>query len=237
MKVQVKYNSYLNPICEPEQLDTYVVRRAIVGALNGVLPKFKGTLLDVGCGHMPYKELLLSAPSCVQNYIGLDLISRNYNKPDLVWDGKTIPMGNRSVECALATELFEHCAEPQAVMSEIHRILKPGGLLFFTVPFLWPLHDTPCDEYRYTPFALDRLMSTAGYIDVELRALGGWDASLAQLIGLWVRRRPMSSFKRALVSRMALPFVRTLLARDQPPKEFADNCMISGLSGTACKPF
>jgi len=28
------------------------------------------------------------------------------------------------------------------------RVLKPGGLLFLTLPFLWPLHSVPNDEYR-----------------------------------------------------------------------------------------
>ena len=59
-------------------------------------------------------------------------------KPDLVWDGKNIPLPDRAVESVLATEVFEHCPEPESLMREIHRVLKPQGFLFFTTPFFGP---------------------------------------------------------------------------------------------------
>jgi SAM-dependent methyltransferase len=121
-------------------------------------------------------------------------------------------------------------------MREALRVLRPGGLLFFTVPFLWPLHEVPHDEYRYTPFALERHLRNAGFEQIKLRALGGWDASLAQMIGHWALRRPMSPRKRAILSRLALPIVRFLAGRDQPPREFGESSMITGISGTAIKP-
>jgi len=74
-------------------------------------------------------------------------------------------------------------------MKEIWRVLKPGGILFFTVPFLWNLHEIPYDEYRYTPFALKRHLTQSGFNEIEIKAMGGWDAALAQMLGLWVRRR------------------------------------------------
>jgi hypothetical protein len=121
------------------------------------------------------------------------------------------------------------------VMREACRVLRPGGTLFFTVPFLWPLHDVPHDEYRFTPFALDRNLRIAGFTEVSLQAQGGWDASLAQMIGLWVRRRPFSSRKRALLSHIALPVVRYLLRKDDIPVHFDEGTMITGLTGTARK--
>ena len=121
-------------------------------------------------------------------------------------------------------------------MRETLRVLRPGGLLFFTVPFLWPLHDVPFDEYRYTPFALERHLQRAGFANVTLRALGGWDASVAQMIGLWVRRRPMSAVRRAILSTCAVPIVRYLLAVDRPSPQFGESTMITGIAGTARKP-
>jgi 2-polyprenyl-3-methyl-5-hydroxy-6-metoxy-1,4-benzoquinol methylase len=219
-----------------ETLDIYIVRSAIERALRWRLQDFHGTVLDIGAGHGPYKELLLRSPSSVEKYIGLDLISNEYPQPDLEWDGQTIPLDTSSIDCALATEVFEHCPEPELVMREALRVLKPGGFLFFSVPFLWPLHDVPGDEYRYTPFALRRHLAHCGFSDVELEALGGWDASLGQMLGLWVRRRPMTSRKRRVLSQIALPIVRSLLARDQPPQEFGESTMFTGLVGIATKP-
>jgi 2-polyprenyl-3-methyl-5-hydroxy-6-metoxy-1,4-benzoquinol methylase len=232
---EIDYSAYINPACAVHSLDTFVSRSSIFKSLSSHLSEFSGTLLDIGCGHMPYKKTLLSPPSRVQKYIGLDLADNVYRRADLEWDGKDIPLNPGSIDCAVATEVFEHCPDPISVMQEIFRVLSPGGLLFFTVPFLWPLHDVPHDEYRYTPFALTRLLREAGFNDIKIQALGGWDASMAQLIGLWVRRRPMSNTKRELLSKLALPFVKILLKRDRLPNAFESNCMMTGLSGTARK--
>jgi len=153
------------------------------------------------------------------------------------------------IEDLIATEVFEHCPDPEIVMKEIWRVLKPGGILFFTVPFLWNLHETPHDEYRYTPFALKRHLIQSGFTEIEIQAMGGWDAALAQMLGLWVRRRFRGSGKkqkllREILSRLFLPIIRFLYERDgfagsrrehRPPKEFREGMMITGLKGTARK--
>ena len=235
-QIMAEHNAFLNPLPSPTTLDGFGVRRAILNALCCELKSFRGTVLDIGCGYMPYKSLVLAPPSCTERYIGLDLHDNVYQKPDLEWDGRTIPLEDSSVDYALATEVFEHCPDPELVMREAFRVLKPGGMVFFSVPFLWPLHDVPHDEYRFTPFALERHLRNAGFEQVALKPLGGWDASLAQMLGLWVRRRRMSSTKRAIFSRLALPVVRYLFSRDKPPSKFGESCMITGISGTASKP-
>ncbi len=227
-----EHHEFLNPLCLSTTLDNFIVRRAILDALCSHLRKLSGTVVDIGCGYMPYKSLVLNH---AERYIGLDLKESTYSKPDLEWDGRTMPLDDNSIDCALAMEVLEHCPEPALVMREALRVLKPGGLLFLTVPFLWPLHSVPNDEYRYTPFALERYLRNSGFEQIKLKPLGGWDASLAQMVGLWVRHRPMSSRKRVILSRLALPVVRYLARRDQRPK-FSEMTMITGISGTAIKP-
>ncbi len=75
--------------------------------------------------------------------------------------------------------------------------LKTNGLFFFTVPFLWPLHDCQHDEFRFTPWSLERLLRDANFDQIEIKSTGGWDHSLAQAIGLWLKRRPMGDYKRS----------------------------------------
>lgn len=238
----INSDKYINPRLSLDSLDTYVMRSSIFVALKKAVPLFSGTLLDVGCGYMPYRELILSSGK-VDCYIGLDLEKNdNYsNKPELTWDGTKIPLDDNSVDCAMATELFEHCPEPEAVMKEICRVLCPGGILFFTVPFLWPLHDVPHDQYRYTPFALERHLKNSGFQDIRILPLGGWDKCLAQLIGLYVRRRPKSWPVRFLLTIVACPLVY-LLSRSEGVNwsraqgEFRESSMLSGLWGSSYKP-
>lgn len=220
------------------QMDTYFYKTALKNKLYDNLPNFHGILLDVGCGQMPYKNMLTSSSSNITRYIGLDLETNPLyeSHPDITWQDKRIPLDSYSVDCAICTEVLEHCPEPEAVLAEIHRVLKPGGLLFFTVPFLWPLHDVPHDEYRYTPFSLLRHLSNTGYVDIDLNAMGGWDASLAQMLGLWVRRRPMKGWVRALISFAMYPLVYLLMHRDKKNEaKFQESSMITGIYGTARK--
>jgi SAM-dependent methyltransferase len=234
---------FLDPPFNPNNLDRYIVRSSILKAFQETLPQLQGTLLDVGCGQMPYKPLLLSEESNVEKYIGIDLEGGRHSQrkqPDLLWDGKTIPLEDESIDCAIATEVFEHCPNPEIVMKEIWRVLKPGGILFFTVPFLWNLHETPHDEYRYTPFALQRHLTNSGFTETEIKAMGGWDASLAQLLGLWVRRRLRGGGRkrqllRGTLSQLLLPVIKFLYERDRAPEKFKEGTMITGLKGTAKK--
>ena len=222
-----------------ETQDRYFIRKAILAALRKAMPRFHGTFLDVGAGVQPYRNMITEGAPKITRYLGMDLETNavaGYRKvtQDLYWDGGTIPLDDSSVDSAMATEVLEHCPDPGAVLREIARVMRPGGVFFFTVPFLWPLHDVPYDEYRYTPFALERLVREAGFDEVVVRPHGGWDASLAQMIGLWARRRPMSDRKRNLVSRITLPVVRYLLRHDHVPDP-RSSPMVLGLSGTAVR--
>ena len=231
-------HEFLSPsICE-EFLDRYVIRSGILSALKEALPRLSGNLLDVGAGRQPYRSVLTSPSSKVCKYYPLDIAgSPTYPESEFTWDGITMPFGDQLFDCAIATEVLEHCPQPELTLREIHRVLKPGGVFFFTVPFVWPLHDCPYDEYRYTPFSLKRHLVTSGFVDVQLRPTGGWDATLAQVLGLWLRRRPMNPTYRRILSKLFLPAYKWLLRRDLPPRSFDnEGYLMPGISGTALKP-
>ncbi|MGV8813814.1 MAG: class I SAM-dependent methyltransferase [Gelidibacter sp.] len=220
-------------------LDIYYIRQAIISALSKTLPNLNGHLLDIGCGKMPYKNYIL-ANADVSTYTGLDIETAIvYDKsirPDFTWDGITMPFEDASFECAFGTEVLEHCPDPEIVLKEVYRVLKPGGIFFFTVPFLWNLHEVPHDEYRYTPFSLERHLKNSGFEDIIIKATGGWHASMAQMLGLWVKRSPMTSGKRNLLAKFLKPIIKHLIKLDKPEAvQFKEGQMITGLYGIVRK--
>jgi SAM-dependent methyltransferase len=134
-----------------------------------------------------------------------------------------------------ATEVFEHVHGLEPALHEIYRVLKQDGILFFTMPYVWPLHEVPNDEYRYTPFALEKIFKKAVFSDIAIKPTGGWNATLAQMLGLWVRRNPMSKRKKTFLSYMMRPVIKALLNRDTKPSEYSENTMIPGLYGIVRK--
>lgn len=222
-----------------QNLDRFIIRKAIFNALKKNISNFKGTILDIGCGKMPYKNYILQNTE-VQNYLGLDiesaLIYDSNTKPDFFWDGIKMPFENESFDCAFGTEVLEHCPEPEIVLNEVFRVLKPNSTFFFTVPFLWNLHEIPHDEYRYTPYSLERHLQNCGFKNINIQATGGWHTSMAQMLGLWVKRSPMSFRKKKLLSYFIKPIMKYLINKGVKENiEFREGLMITGLSGTATK--
>lgn len=53
--------------------------------------------------------------------------------------GDALPLADNVADLVLLVEVIEHLTEPERVLGEIHRILKPGGRLFLTTPnYRWP---------------------------------------------------------------------------------------------------
>jgi SAM-dependent methyltransferase len=239
MKDQDLEKKFLEPALSIDNMDRFYVRYSILNAMKEVLPKLNGKVLDLGCGEKPYRYLIENNIYKECQYLGIDILNPLYQSqtyPDLFWDGHNIPLANETVNHIIATEVFEHVPDLLPVLSETYRVLKPGGLIFFTVPFLWPIHDAPNDEYRYTPFSLERITKEAGFTNITIKALGGWNASLAQMIGLWSRRSPMSDELRDKFSAQLFPLYQYLINNDKIPNQLTSE-MYTGLCGKAEKPF
>lgn len=233
------HDDFINLKFSNSNLDIYLIRTSILKALTSNAATFSGKLLDIGCGKMPYKDYILGH-SAVETYTGLDIENAlEYDsgiQPDYTWNGVTMPFESKQFDCAFGTEVLEHCPNPKTILSEVNRVLKPGGTFFFTVPFLWPLHEVPHDEFRYTPFSLRRLLEETGFEKIELKATGGWHASLAQMLGLWVKGAPLKNKNRAILSSFLKPVIKYLIKKDRIfTVQFTENQMITGLSGIAYK--
>lgn len=70
---------------------------------------------------------------------------------DLVADAQNLDMvADESVDCIIAISALEHIRHPSKVIDEIFRILRPGGIVYINVPFVFPFHADPDDFYRFS---------------------------------------------------------------------------------------
>jgi ubiquinone/menaquinone biosynthesis C-methylase UbiE len=63
---------------------------------------------------------------------------------------------------------MEHLREPQTMLNEAYRILKPGGTMVMQVPFMWWVHEAPFDFFRFTRYGLQYMFEKAGFGDVQV---------------------------------------------------------------------
>ncbi len=232
---------YLSPKCRLNTLDGYTNVSLLLESVKRILPQLSGCVLDVGCGNMPYKAFILRQNKNVEKYLGLDIhhSDSRYPEPDIKWDGKIIPLPDNAADSVILTEVLEHCPDAYQVLCEIYRVLKPGGLLFLTVPFIWPIHDAPYDEFRYTPYSLERFLQRAGFIDIQIEGTGGRHALLSVVLGLWVRRRDLTSrvhiITKAVFSILLCPIIWWLHRIDHRPTNLGESTLVVGLCSTARK--
>ena len=169
----------------------YLARRGLLEEINKMAPKMKGRLLDIGCGRKPYRNLFR-----VDEYLGLEIDSpenRANKSADFFYNGELFPFENEIFDGAICNQVLEHVFTPDRFLGEIHRVLKPGGKLLLTVPFVWDEHEQPHDYARYTSFGLRSLLEKNGFEMLEHRKINADIRVLFQLTNaylykvLWTR--------------------------------------------------
>ncbi len=130
--------------------------------------KVDGEILDVGGSKKSgYLELIGGNHTVV-----VGNIDPSYGI-DIVFDAeKTWPFANGRFDCVLFINLMEHLFDYHTALREAHRVLKPGGKIVGVVPFMFPVHGSPSDYFRFTSFALDRILKNANFHHPIVEELG-----------------------------------------------------------------
>ncbi|OGF82221.1 hypothetical protein A3B18_02790 [Candidatus Giovannonibacteria bacterium RIFCSPLOWO2_01_FULL_46_13] len=90
-----------------------------------------------------------------------------------------LPFSDQSFDIIVTTKyIMEHVSEPEKVISEFHRVLKPGGEAFVTAALVRRQHQAPYDYYRFTEYALDYLFKKVGFDEVKIIPTNGSIATL-----------------------------------------------------------
>ena len=153
----------------------YLARAGLCEAITQFAPRLNGRLLDVGCGTKPYQRLFRTV-----DYVGLDIdsnTSRQRGIADFFYSGDIFPFDNISFDSVICNQVLEHVFNPDEFLGEIVRVLKPGGKLLLTVPFVWDEHEQPHDYARYSSFGLHRLLEKQGLRILDHNKIGA-DASI-----------------------------------------------------------
>lgn len=148
------------------------------------LPQFaRGRLVDLGCGKAP---LYASYRPHVDSVTCVDWGNSVHTSPYLDIQtslSELLPFDNESFDTILLSDVLEHIATPDMLWDEMERIVAPGGSVILNVPFLYCIHESPHDYYRYTSFALRRFAETRGMEVTVLESVGGGLEVLADTLG------------------------------------------------------
>ncbi|MBI5728704.1 MAG: class I SAM-dependent methyltransferase [Candidatus Magasanikbacteria bacterium] len=155
------YRIFMNEECFPE----------IIG----------GKVLDVGSGKTlaSYHRFLKREPGTLIECLDLGFEKTDGGSQPIDLEKDTLPYAAESVDVVLFFNVLEHLYNHRLVLSEIKRVLKPGGQLIGAVPFLVSYHPDPHDYWRYTKETLQKIFTEIGFTTVQIRPFGFGPASAA----------------------------------------------------------
>ncbi len=141
--------------------------------LQKYTPYYKGVLYDLGCGESPYRDFFLGY---ADQYVGVDWAGSYHDtKADIAADlNQPLPIESAVADTVVSISVMEHLCEPQIMLNEAYRILKPGGAMVLQVPWQWWIHEAPYDFFRYSPYGLKYLFEKAGFVDVVVEPQSGF---------------------------------------------------------------
>jgi SAM-dependent methyltransferase len=189
--------------------DFFLTRKAIRNFVVANEKYIYGKVLDIGCGEKPYQNLFKTS-----QYIGIDIEQSGHNheksKIDQFYDGIHIPFENESFDNIVCFEVLEHVFEPDTIVREMQRILKPNGHILLTTPFIWNEHEIPYDYGRYTFYGLKHLFEKNGFVVMEQKRILSGIPLFIVLISLFFREG-QEALKNMLPKNMTGKTIKALI--------------------------
>lgn len=135
-----------------------------------------GDVLDFGGGEKSHYRKLIKCAS----YTSIN-IDPQIQPTWLAEVGKPIPCNDNEFDVVLSLNTLEHIFEAHSVIDELHRVLKSGGELILSTPFLFPIHGHPDDFFRPTPSWYRHALGACGFRMIEVIPLSWGPFSTASV--------------------------------------------------------
>ena len=181
----------------------YFARKGLYQNIKTLSNHISGKVLDVGCGTKPYQDMLK-----YNEYIGLeyDYTEKKLSKgEDFFYVGGEFPFEEDEFDSIICNEVLEHVFNPVDFLSEIYRVLKPGGKMLMTVPFLWDEHEQPYDYARYSSFGLKHLLKETGFEIIDSRKSVDDITVIFQMINTYIYK---TVSRNKCIKRVKMNFIR-----------------------------
>ncbi|HZP16777.1 MAG TPA: class I SAM-dependent methyltransferase [Terriglobales bacterium] len=158
-------------------------------------------VLDVGGRLQPYRELLRFA----HRYCSVDL--RYTALVSIIARAEQLPFANGSFDLVLCTQMLEYATDPALVVREIHRVLRPRGVLFLSAPSIFP-QESEQDRWRFFPAGLRQLL--AGFAECEVVPEGGSGAGFLRTLAVFLHMSARFQGLRLVLSYSVVPLINVL---------------------------
>ncbi|WP_416409225.1 class I SAM-dependent methyltransferase [Agrobacterium rosae] len=143
-------------------------------------------VLDCGCGRRP---------EYFHNVVNYEIV--DYDTTDVIGVGERLPFKDNSFDAVVSIAVLEHVRDPFTCAQEISRVLKPGGELYCSVPFLQPYHGYPHHYFNATHQGIQRLFEDDLDIhNVSSEGAGHPIFTLHWLLRSWVHGLPDETKKQ-----------------------------------------
>ncbi len=155
----------------------------------------------------------------------------------LVCDAHRLPFLDGSVDAVVAQAVLEHVVDPRACVAEMHRILRPSGIVYAEVPFMQPVHG---GRYDFTRFSLAGLFQLFGsFEEIKSGVACGPASALAYSLAYCLQALARPGSARKIVGRIArfvaapVKYLDLILARTESALDGASSLYFLGRSRTS----
>jgi len=110
--------------------------------------------------------------SALRVHHNLEIISIDIDsvkKPDIIMDVCNMSFNDSTFDIVVMMEVLEHVADTKSAVQEIFRVLRNGGKVLVSTPYILGIHEEPYDYYRFTKYGLIEIFKNFSEVSVTER--------------------------------------------------------------------